>query len=135
MLGLTAGAGECVVPGGGADGAVAFFATFLSFLAGGGKQFFIVFLFDALFGFEDEAAAFVEVDVAVGFGVVGVFENDAAIEDVGVLVIVGESGVRWRDFENVAQLVEERDVVGALRAAGTRPALDEFLDLVVGHAD
>jgi hypothetical protein len=96
---------------------VAFLSPFLSFLAGCGEEFFIVFLFDALFGFEDEAAAFVEVDVAVGLGAVWILENDLSVEDVGVLVVVGARGVGTGDFEDVAQLAEEEAIVGAFGAA------------------
>ncbi len=76
----------------------AFLAALLSFLAGGGQQLYIVFLFNALFGFEDEAAAFVEVDAAEGVGTIGVDEDDAALEDVGIVIIFGVRGFRMWDF-------------------------------------
>jgi hypothetical protein len=57
-----------------------------------------------VFGFEDEAAALVEVDAAGGVGAAAVVEADGALEDVGVVAVVGLRRVGAGDGEQVAQL-------------------------------
>lgn len=84
---------------------------------------------------EDEAAALVEVDPAVGLRAVGVDEDDAAFEDVGVVIIFRHGRSRARDIEQLAELAEEELVIGAFGAAGFGPAVDEGLDGVVSHAE
>ena len=69
-----------------------------------------------MLGFEDEAAALVEVDAAGGWRAVGVDEHDAAFEDVGVgIVVVVADGLGTGDGEEVAELAEEEGVVGSVR--------------------
>src|SRR5690606_32851588 len=67
--------------------------------------------FDALFGFTDETAALVEIDVTGG---AALGHLDGALEDVGVGGVVGGGGVGTGDAEQVGKLVEERNVVGPL---------------------
>lgn|SRR6185312_11697831 len=55
-----------------------------------------------LLGFHDEAAAFVEIDELGGGAAVAIVELDRALEDVGVVAIVGGGGVRAGDGEQVA---------------------------------
>jgi hypothetical protein len=99
----------------------------------GQEKLFVLFL-DALLGFEDKAAAFIEVDSAEGFGAIGIDEDDAALEDVGVVVIFLPRWFRTRDFEEVAEFAEKEGVIGAFGARGSRPAGDEDLDWVSRHA-
>jgi hypothetical protein len=118
LFGLTAGAEERIVPGGGAAGAVASQATLLPLLAYARELLFLVLFLDALLGFQYEAGALVEVDSAVRLGAVRVVKDDPALEDVGVLVVVWYGRVRARDFEDAREFVEEGDVVGAFGSAG-----------------
>ena len=74
----------------------------------------VVLLLDALFRFEHEAAAFVEVDPFGRVGAVEVIEADVAFEDVGVLAVVLHGRIGPRDFDDVAQFGEEELVVGPL---------------------
>ena len=82
-------------------------AAFFALLAGGGEQVLIILLFDALLGFEGEAAALVEVDAAERLGSVGIDKHHPTLEDVGVFIIVGDGRFGARDFEQVAQFAEE----------------------------
>jgi hypothetical protein len=64
-------------------------------------------LVDFLLGLQDEATAFVEIDAAETLGAVGVDEDDAAFEDLGVVVVFGDGGVgRW-NVEQVREFVQE----------------------------
>jgi hypothetical protein len=54
-----------------------------------------------------------------------VTEGNGTLEDVVVLGIVGDGGVRARDFQVVAEFGEEESVVGALGSARVAPPLDE----------
>lgn len=134
LFGLAAGAEERVVPGGGATGAVAAESVGAALSAGGREGGFCILPFDALLGFEDEAAAFVEVNAAIGLGAVGVGEDDAALEDVGVDVIVGARGVGVWDVEDIAQLAEEQGVIRSLGTARGGPTVEEGLDGGARHA-
>ncbi len=78
----------------------------------------------ALLGFQHEAAAFVEVDAAGAlFSAVG--EGDGALEHVLVVGGVVGGGVGARDIEEVAEVLQEKAVVGALGPAGGLPAGSE----------
>jgi len=80
-------------------------------------------------GFADKCAALVAVDEAVAGAAVTVMEDDAALEDVGV---VARFLVRWLgsvDFQKIAEVGDEELVVGALGAAGMAPAGQELVDL------
>lgn len=134
MFGLAASAEECVVPAGGAAGAVAAKSAGAALLACGREGGFFILPFDALLGFEDEAAALVKIDAAVRLSAVGVGEDDAAFEDVGVVVVVGARGVGVRDIEDIAQFAEEQGVVRTLGTAGSGPTIEEGLDGVARHA-
>jgi len=77
----------------------------------------------------DEGGAPVAVDEAVAGAAVAVVKNDAALEDVGVVagVFVGRLG--FVDFHQLAEIGDEKPVVGALGAAGIAPAGEEGVDL------
>ena len=81
-----------------------------------------------LLGLADEAAAAVEVDEAVVGAAVGLADDDAALEHVGVVAGVVPRRVGARQTEDLAQLGEEELVVGALAAAGALPAGDEGVE-------
>ncbi len=76
-----------------------------------------------LLGFQDEAAAAIEVDPARGRPLIVVMVDDGSLEPV----IPEPAACRRRpvDLQHVAQLVQERDVVGALGLFGAIPARDE----------
>jgi hypothetical protein len=57
-----------------------------------------------------------------------VTEGDAALEDIGVVRRVGLRRFGLGQVEQVAQLGDEKLVVGALRSAGGLPAGDEVFD-------
>jgi hypothetical protein len=115
-LGLIAGGEHGFVPAGcGADGCA---AAGTDGHGGGG-------LVAALFGFEHETAALVEVDASGAGGAVAVVELDGAFEDVGVEGVVWDGGVGTGKGEEVAEFGEEELVVGAFSGAGLLPALDE----------
>ena len=79
-----------------------------------------------LFGFEDEAAALVEVDARVGDGAVPVRLLDDPFEHVVVAPRRRAGRLRPGQIEHVAQLDQEQGVVGALLPAlAAAPARDE----------
>jgi hypothetical protein len=82
-----------------------------------------------LFGFADEAIAFVEIDEIGGGGAIGFGAFDAAVEDVGVFCIVRNGGIRFGDAEEIAKFGEEQLVIGAFPSAGRGPALNELFNL------
>ncbi|MSU49349.1 MAG: hypothetical protein EXS37_09735 [Opitutus sp.] len=88
-----------------------------------------------LLGFEDEAGAAVEVDLARCGATIGVMERDGAFEDIGVLRAVGAGGIRVREREEVAELSQKKVLVGALRALGVGPAGDKCGNRIGGHAE
>ena len=126
--GLVEGAGEDLVEGSGAAFAV---AGFLGSSRGGRNEVeegagFGGFEVGALFGFEDEAAGLVEIQVTGSGRTVGFLVGDGAFEDVAVFGVVRPGGFRVRDVEDViAKLREEETVVGFLGAAGLFPTGDE----------
>ena len=73
---------------------------------------------EALFGFVDEVAGFVEVDVVGRSAAVWVGAGDGTVEDVEIPRGVRRGGVRARDADDVAQLGEEHLVVCPLGSAG-----------------
>ena len=82
-----------------------------------------------LLGFEDEGVAFVKVDAAGGGGAVGLFEVDAAFEDVVVVFIGFVGGLGLREVEGRAEFDKKKGEVGAFLAAfAALPAGDEALD-------
>lgn len=128
---MVVGAGEDLVESGGAAFAVAGFLGGWAGRTGGGGEIeegagFGGFEVGALFGFEDEAAGFVEVEVTGGGGAVGFLVGDGALEDVAVFGIVGTGGFGVRDVEDVvAEFREEEGIVGFFGAAGFFPTGDE----------
>jgi hypothetical protein len=78
-----------------------------------------------LLGFQNEAAPFVEVDPAGAGKAVAVLEGDGALEDVGIVPVVGTGGVGTGNSEEVAHLGEKKLVVGPLGGPGRLPAGDE----------
>ena len=65
---------------------------------------------------------------AQAFGAIGLADDDAALEHVGVVAGVVPRRVGPRQTEDLAQLGEEELVVGALAAAGALPAGDEGVE-------
>ena len=133
MLGLAAGAEQGIVPGRGAASAVPFVAFAFPFVGRGGENQFIVLPLDALLGFQHERAAAVQIDPAVRLRAVGVQEHHAALEDVGVVIVVGDRGIGGRHREQVAQFAQKKLVVRVLRAAGRAPTGDEVFSGVARH--
>jgi hypothetical protein len=80
----------------------------------------------ALLGFQDEAAALVEVNPTVGGGAVRLVAGDAAL--VSVIPAGAAGGLRRGQVKGGAELVEEAGVVGAFRLFGAVPARDECID-------
>ena len=127
VFGLAFGAEHGGIPGGGTATGDAFAEFALEIAGGGGEGFGVGFGFGggALFGFEDEGGAAVEVDAAGGFAALAVVESDGAFEDVGVAACIRGGGVGPGDVEEVAEFGEEELVVGAFGRAGVGPAGDK----------
>ena len=123
---LVEGAFEGAVEGGGAALAVATFGG----ERGRRQDVSATFGGDALFGFADEVAGFVEVDVVGDGGAVGVHAGDGAVEDVEVFRGIGRGGIGAGDADDVAEFGEEHLVIGALGGTGVFPAGDEGVDLL-----
>jgi len=87
-----------------------------------------------LLGFEGEAGAAVEIDVAGGDATIGVAERDGALENVGVARAVGAGGVGAGDYEQVAELGEKKILVGAFGTLGAVPAGELGFNGIEGHA-
>ena len=85
-----------------------------------------------LLGFDDGAAAPVAVDEAVAGAAVAVAEDDAALEDVGVVAGVLTRRVGRRFAEQFGQLADEALGIGEFGTAGVLPAGDEGFG---GHGD
>ena len=86
-----------------------------------------------LLGFEDEAAAPVEVDARGGDGAVPVRLLDGAFEDVVVAIRTGARRLRPRQIEHVAEFDQEKPVIGPLLPSfAALPAVDEGVDRVGG---
>ncbi len=123
-FGLGLGAEHGIVPDFGAAGAVTFFeATGLcgrhvGFGRGG-------LFFDALFGFQDEVAAMVEVDEIGGGGTIGMGHGDGAVENVAVFGLIGSGGIGVGDLKEVAEFREEKLVVCAFGTACGLPSGEE----------
>ena len=120
LLGLAAGASMASSHAALPRWAVPFFAALAFGLVALGERLGGFAFLDALLGFEDEAAALVEVDAAGAGGAVAVMKGDAALEDVGVVGVVGRGRVGPRNAEQIAELGEEELVVGTLRRRRTR---------------
>ena len=120
LLGLIAGTEHGLIPAGGiASGGSATVRDFEEEGWFGSRA--------ALFGFEDEAAAFVEID-ETGAGEAGrVTEGYGALEDVVILGGVGDGRVGARDFQVVAEFGEEECVVGPFGGGRVAPPIDEFM--------
>jgi len=56
-------------------------------------------------------------------------KGDVALEDVGVLRVVGLGSVRLRNADDLAELGDEKGVVRTLRPAGLFPMGDERSDV------
>lgn len=95
MLGLVAGTEHGLIPAGGsANGRSAAVREFEERRCFGNCT--------ALFGFQDEAATFVEIDEASAGEASRVTEGYGALEDVLILAVVCDGRVRPRDFQVVA---------------------------------
>ena len=82
-----------------------------------------------MFGFQDEAAAFVEVNAAFAGGAVGVVLGDFVFE--AVTGVAG--GVGMRDGQEIAEFGKEKLAVGAFGGTGFGPAGDERIGGVNRH--
>lgn len=74
-------------------------------------------LLAALFGFEDEGFAAVEVDEVGRDLIEAVVEFDGVVEGVAVLLGIVGGGIGAGDFEEVAEFGEEDLIVGAFGCA------------------
>ena len=119
LLGLIAGAEHGLIPSGGAAHGGSAAPRDLEEQRGFSG-------FAALFGFEHEAALFVEVDEAGARNAGRVAERNGTFEDVVIPIAVGDSGVGTRDFQVVAEFGEEEGVVGPLGGARVLPPLDKW---------
>jgi hypothetical protein len=81
--------------------------------------------FAALFGFQDEASAFVEIDETGAGEACRVTERYRALEDVVVLAGVRDGRLGPRDFQEVAEFGEEQCVVRPFRSSRVLPPLNE----------
>ena len=128
LLGLAAGLEHRFVPRGAATLRRAFLRGFRFRLRSAGERLGGFAFLDALLGFEDVAAALVEVYAAGAGGAVRVMKGDTALEDVSVVGVVRLCGIRSRHVEQIAKLGKEKLVVCTLRRAGRRPAGHEVWD-------
>ena len=122
VLGVADGLGAGGVHGGFPGAAAAFAVSFAPAPLGAAL---LVFAVEALFGFEHEVGASVEVgDAARAVG-----ERDGALEDVGVARGVGYGGVWGRGPDEGAEFDQEGLAVALLGGLGGLPAGDEVVDL------
>src|SRR5699024_8196994 len=120
-FGLAAGAEHDVIPAPAAAPAVALAAQSAALGCRLRERFAGFLRLDALLGFQHEAAAFVEVDVAARLGAVRVREEDGFLEYIGVALDLGARRIGAGHAEDAAELGEENLVVGPLGPAGPRP--------------
>ncbi len=80
-------------------------------------------------GLADEGAALVAVDEAVAGAAVAVVKDDAALENVGIVAGVFVGGLGFVDFQQLAEIGDEKLIVGALGAVGVAPAGQEGVDV------
>ena len=126
LFGLPESAEHGFVPRGGATGGGAALEGFAAVGGLGAERGFVGGgNVGTLLAFGDKADAAVAVDAAGAGGAVGMTEGHGALEDVGVVGVVGACGIGTRDFQHVAKLGEEQLEIGALGGAGMAPALDE----------
>jgi hypothetical protein len=116
-FGLATGADHGIVPrAGAADGGPFFLADLRP-----GREERLGGFFGAadhvgtLFGFEDEAAPFVEINAADALGAIAQVEGDVPFEDVCIVGDAGPRGIGLRDVQEVAELREEEGIVGPFR--------------------
>jgi len=80
-----------------------------------------------LFGFQDEAAAFVEIDETGAGETSRMTECYGTLEDVLIPAVIGDGRVGPRDFQVVAELGEKECVVGAFSSGRVLPPLNEWI--------
>jgi hypothetical protein len=85
----------------------------------------------ALLGFENEAAAFVRVDPPEIAGPVAIVLKHAALEDIIIRGVVGETAIRRVDANEQTKGVEEALSIGELGPARLSPMLDEGVELLI----
>jgi len=78
-----------------------------------------------LLRFENETAAFVEVNEARAGQAARVTEGDGTLEYVLVMTVVAYGGMGSGNLQEVAELGEEELVVGAFGGGGVLPATEE----------
>ena len=69
----------------------------------------------------------VEVDAPGGCGAVEMVKGDGSLEDVVVAVVFCESRFGAGNFEEIAELREEKSVIGPFCRGGVLPSLNEAL--------
>jgi hypothetical protein len=134
LLGLAAGAEHGIVPSRRAARAVPPFAFGPQLLLPSRQDRGGVVLQDALFRLQDKAPSLVQIDPPRRVRAVQIVEQHVALEDVRIAGVVLDRRLRPGDLQHVAQFGEEKLIVGPFRAAGVRPTLDEFLNLLLVHA-
>ena len=80
---------------------------------------------DPLFGFEDEAFGFVEIDPVGGGGAVGMFTGDEPFEDVEIFGVVFDRRIGGGKLEELAEFEEKLVACPAFVPAGRSPFFDE----------
>lgn len=79
-----------------------------------------------LLRFEDEVAAFEEVDEADGLLAAFVRDGDRLLEDVGIAIGIRGGGVRGIDIEDGAEVDDERLRIRPLGGRGVAPLFEEL---------
>src|SRR3546814_6667495 len=85
----------------------------------------------ALLGFEDVAVALVGIDPAEAFSAVGFLLEDAALEHIVVVCVIGAAALGRIDADQRAKTVDETLRVRQFGTAGWRPFGTEGFDLIV----
>lgn len=85
----------------------------------------------ALLGFEDEAAALVQVDIVGGIAAVFMAGNDAALENIGVVVLSLDRRFGLVHADQAAEFGQKQLIVRAFPATRGTPARDKARNRVV----
>ena len=128
LIRLAKGTLHCIIPGFCPPRCRASLAALLSFLESVGKGLFLQFLLDALLGFENKTATFVEVEITESSGTVSDMKRDCLIIHVRVFILVRRGWVRPGNFKNIAQLIQKRLIIPSFRSPGWFPAFNELLN-------
>ena len=82
--------------------------------------------FRALLCFEDEVAAFEEIDEADALLASFVRHGHGFLEDIGIAIGIGGCGVRRLDVEDVTEIAEKRLCIRPLGGRGVTPLNEKF---------